>query len=144
MIGNSDDKINFPHKLLLTKRQVINLRKAFENNSSTDIKLSKTQLSKMIQSGRFFGRLFGPLLKIGLPLMKNLIKPLAKKVLISLGLTATSSAADAGIDKKILGFETTALIISNNKMEGIFRIFKSLENSGLLKEFSDTIQNEIK
>ena len=67
IIGNSDDETNFLHELLLTNRQVANLRKAFTNNSSTDIKLSKTQLSKMIQSGEFPGRLFGLLLKIGLP-----------------------------------------------------------------------------
>ena len=71
------------------------LRKVFANNSSTHIKLSKTQLSKMIQSGGFLGRLLGPLLKTGLPLIKNVIKPLAKSVLIPLGLTA--SAEDAGI-----------------------------------------------
>ena len=65
MIG--DDETNFPHKLLLTNRQVSNLRKAFANHSSADIKLSKTQLSKMIQSGGFFGRLLGSLLKPGLP-----------------------------------------------------------------------------
>ena len=76
MIGDSDDKINFPHELLLTNRQVANLRKAFANYLSTDIKLSKTQISKMIQSGGFLGRLLGPLLKTGLPLMKNVIKPL--------------------------------------------------------------------
>ena len=97
MTGNSDDKTNFPNELLLTNRPVANLRKAFANNSSTDIKLSKTQLSKMIQSGGFLGRLLGPLLKTGLPLMKNVIKPLAKSVLIPLGLTAAASAADAGI-----------------------------------------------
>ena len=62
MIGNSDDETNFPHKLLLSNRQVANLRKVFENSSSSDIKLSKTQLSKMIQSGGFLGRLPGPLL----------------------------------------------------------------------------------
>ena len=73
MIGNFDDKINFLHELSLTNRQVANLRKAFTNNSSTDIKLSKTQLSKMIQSGGFLGRLLGPLLKTGLPLMKILV-----------------------------------------------------------------------
>ena len=56
MIGNSDDKINFPHELLLTNRQFANPCKAFANNSSTDIKLSKTQLSKMIQSGEILGR----------------------------------------------------------------------------------------
>ena len=97
MIGNSDDKINFPHELLLTNRQVANLHKAFANNSSADIKLSKTQLSKMIQSGGFLGRLLGPLLKTGLPLIKNAIKPLSKRVLIPLGLPAAASAADAGI-----------------------------------------------
>ena len=64
-----DNERNFPHKLLLTNRQVSNLRKAFTNNSPTDIKLSKTQFSKMIQSGGFLGRLLGPLLKTGLPLM---------------------------------------------------------------------------
>ena len=98
MIG--DDEVNFPHKLLLTNRQVANLRKAFANNSSTGIKLLKTQLSKMVQLGGFLGRLLGPLLKTGLPLIKNVIKPLAKSVLIPLGLTAAASAADAGIHKK--------------------------------------------
>ena len=56
MIGNSDDEINFPHKLLLTNRQVANFCRAFTNHTSTDIKMSKTQLSKIIQSGEFFGR----------------------------------------------------------------------------------------
>ena len=95
-----DNETNVPHKLLLTNRQVTNLRKAFANHSSTDIQLSKTQLSKMIQSEGFLGRLLGPLLKTGLPLIKNVIKPLAKSVLIPLGLTAAASAADAGIHKK--------------------------------------------
>ena len=99
MIGNSDDETNFPHKLLLTNRQVANLRKAFANYLSTDIKLSKTRLSKMIQSGGFLSRLLGPLLKTGLPL-KNVIKPLAKSVLIPLGLTVAAYPTDAGIHKK--------------------------------------------
>ena len=86
--------------MLLINRQVTNLRKAFTDNSLTDIKLSKTQLSKMIKSGGFLGRLLGPLLKTGLPLIKNVIKPLVKSVLIPLGLTAATSAADAGIHKK--------------------------------------------
>ena len=73
MIGNSDDNTNFPHELLLTNRQVANLCKAFAKNTSTDIKLSKTQLSKMIQSGGFLGKLLGPLLRTGLPLMKSVI-----------------------------------------------------------------------
>ena len=61
-----DNETNFPHELLLTNRQVANLRKAFANYLSTDIKLSKTQLSKLIQSGEFLGRLLGPLRKTGL------------------------------------------------------------------------------
>ena len=91
---------NFPRKLLLTNRQIANLCKAFANYLSTDIKLSKTQLSKMMQLGGFLGRLLGPLLKIGLPLMKIVIQPLAKSVLIPFGLTAAASDADAGTHKK--------------------------------------------
>ena len=98
-----DDEINFPHKLLLTNRQVASLRQAFANKSSTDIKLAKTQLSKLVQLGGFLGRLLGPLLKAGLLLTKNVIKPIPKCVLIPLGLTAAASAADDGIHKKILG-----------------------------------------
>ena len=97
IIGNNET--NFPHELLLTDRQVSNIRKSFANNSSADIKLSKTQLSKMIQLGRFLIRLL-PLLKTGLPLIKNVIKQLAKSVLIPLGLTAAASTADVGIHKK--------------------------------------------
>ena len=100
MIG--DNETNFPHKLLLTNRQVANLRKAFANYLSTDIKLSKTQLSKMMQSGGFLGRHLGPLLKTGLPLVKNVIKPLSTRILVPLGLTAAASVADAGIHKKNL------------------------------------------
>ena len=92
MVGKSNDNT----------RQVANICKAFANHSSTDIKLSKTQLSKMIQSGGFLGRLLGPLLKTGLPLIKSVIKPLAKSVLIPLGLTTAASAADVGIHKKNL------------------------------------------
>ena len=90
MIGNSNDETNFPLKVLLTNKQVANLRRAFAKHTSTDIKLSKTQLSKMIKSGGFLGRLLGPLLRTGLPLMKSLIKPLAKSVLVPLGLTAAA------------------------------------------------------
>ena len=67
MIGDSNDEANLPHELLLTGRQVSSIRKTFANNSSVNIKFSKTQLSKMIQSGGFLGKLFGPLLKAGLP-----------------------------------------------------------------------------
>ena len=148
MVGNSNDNTNFPHELLLTNRQVANIRKAFAKSTSTDIKLSKTQLSKMIQSGGFLGRLLGPLLKTGLPLMKSVIKPLTKSVLIPLGLTAAASAADAGIHKKILGSghnNNTTLIISNDEMDDTLKIIKSLEDSGvLLKGVSETIQYEAK
>ena len=133
MIGDSNDETNFPHELLLTDRQVSSIRKAFSNNSSVDIKFSKTQLSKMIQSGEFLGKLLGPLLKTGLPLMKSVITPLAKSILIPLGLTAAAAAADAGIHKKILGSGGhTTLIISNRDMEDLIKIVKSLEDSGLL------------
>ena len=147
MVGNSNDNTNFPHELLLTNRQVANIRKAFAKNTSTDIKLSKTQLSKMIQSGGFLGKLLGPLLKTGLPLMKSVIKPLAENVLIPLGLTAAASAADARIHKKILGsgHNNTTLIISNDEIGDILKIVKSLEDSGiLLKGVSETIQHEAK
>ena len=79
MIGYSDDETNFPHELLLTNRQVANLRKAFEINSSTDIKFSKTHISKMIKSGGFLDRLIGRVLKAGLSLIKNVIKSFAKR-----------------------------------------------------------------
>ena len=147
MVGNSNDNTNFPHELLLTNRQVANIRKASPKNTSTDIKLSKTQLSKMMQSGEFLGRLLGPLIKTGLPLIKSVMKPLAKSVLIPLGLTAAVSAADAGIHKKILrsGPNNTILIISNDEMDDILKIVKSLKNSEvLLKGVSEAIQNEAK
>ena len=115
------NETNFPHQLLLTTRLVANLRKSFANYLSADIKLSKTQLSKMIQSEGFLGRLLCPLLQTGLPLIKNVIKPLTETVLIALGLTAAASVADAGIHKKILGSGITTLIISNNEMEDIIK-----------------------
>ena len=98
MIG--DDQSNFSQKSLLTNWQVSNLFKAFADKLSSDIKLSKTRTTKMIQSGGFLGRLLRPLLKTGLQLIKNVIKPLGKRILIPLELTAAASAADAGIHKK--------------------------------------------
>ena len=100
----------------------------------------------MIQedSGGSLGRLLGPLLKTGLPLIKNVIKPLAKSVLIPSRLSAAASAADAVIHK-ILGSGTTALVISNDEMEDIIKIVKSLKDSGfLLKGVSETVQKEAK
>ena len=136
---------DLPHELLLTTRQKTKLRNAFNNNMSTDLKLSKAQISKIIQSGGFLGRLLGPLLKTGLLLIKNVIKPLANSILIPLGLTAESSAADAGIHKKILGSGTTALMVSNEEMNDIMKIVQALEDSNiLLKGVTKTIKNETK
>ena len=139
-------KLIFLINNLLTNRQVANLRKAFANQTSTDIKSLKTQLPKIIQSEGFFGRLLGPLLRTGLPLMKNAIKPLAKSVLIPLRLTAAASAADAGIHKKIVGSgHNTTLIISNDEMKDVLKIVKPLEDYGLLLEgVSETIKNKAK
>ena len=132
MIG--DDETNFSHKLLLIFRQVANLRKAFADKSLTDNNLSKTQISK-VQSRGFFSRILGPILKTGLPLMKNLIKPLAKSVLIPLGLSAAASPADVGIHKKSLNNNNnnnTILTISNDEMKKIVKIVESFEYSSLL------------
>ena len=118
MIGDSNDEAIFLHELLLTDRQVSSFCKAFPINSSVDIKFSKTQLSKMIQSGGFLGKLLGSLLKTGLSLMKSVITRLANSVLIPSGLTAE----DAGIHKKILGSgNATALIISNKDWKSLLK-----------------------
>ena len=119
--------------------------------------MSKTQISNIIQSGGFLGRLLGPLRKTGLPSMKNLIKSLDKRILIPSGLTAAALAlavADTGIHKKILGSDRPSssashnnriLIISNDEIKDIIKIVKSLEDSVLLfKGVSETIQNEAK
>ena len=120
MICNSDDEANFPHKLLLTNRRVANLRKDFANHTSTDIKLSKAQLTKMQKGGVL--RFLTPLLKSGLPLLKSVVRPLDM-----LDLTAAASATGAAINKKILrsGNHTT-LIISNDDMQDLLKIVKPL------------------
>ena len=101
VVGDSNGETNFPHRLLLTNTRVSRLRKTFANNSSANIKLSKTHLHKMEQSGGILGRFQRPLLKTDFPLMKNVLKTLAKSVLIPLGLTAAASATDAAIQKKL-------------------------------------------
>ena len=139
IIGNSDDETNFSHKLLLTNRQVANLPKAFANHTSTDIRLSKVQLTKMQKGG--FLRLLAPLLKPGLPLLKSVIKPLAM-----LGLTAAASVTDAAINKKILASGNhTTLIISNDDMQDLLKKGKSLEDNGLLLDgITEIVKNEVK
>ena len=118
------DENFLPHELLLTTRQKTKLRNVFNNNMSTDLKLSKAQVSKIIQSGVFLGSLFdkfaGPLIKIAIPLAKNILAPL--------GITAAASAIDGGIQKKIHGSGTTTLIISNKEMIDLMKIVQALED----------------
>ena len=145
IVGDSNDENNFPHKSLLTNTKVSKLRKAFANNFSVNIKLSKTKLHKIVQSGGFLGRILGPLLKARLPLIENVLKPLAKSVLMPLGLTAAVLATDVAIHKKMFGSGFTTLIISNEEMNDIMKIAKCLEESGLLKKgIRETIKNETK
>ena len=125
---------------MLTTRQNTKLRNALNNNSATDIKLSKAQIKKLIQSGGFLGKLLsklaGPLMKVAMPLAKNVLAPL--------GLTAAMSAIDGSIQKKIHGLGIK-LIIEEEDMQDIIKIIKELENSDiLLKGVSKTIENEIK
>ena len=112
---------------------------------SANIKLSKSQVHKIGQSGRFLGRILGPLLKTGLPLIGSVLKPLSKIVLIPLELTASASATDTAIHKKMFGSGVTALIISTEEMIDFMKIVKSLEKSGLLiKGVNETIKNKAK
>ena len=134
---NKDER---PHELLLTTRQNTKLRNALNNNSATDIKLSKAQIKKMIQSRGFLGKLpsklAGPLMKVALPLGKYVLAPL--------GLTAAMSATDGSIQKKIHG-SGVKLIIEKEDMNDIMKIIKALEDSGiLLKGVSKTIKDETK
>ena len=115
VVGDSNDENNFPHESLLTNTEVWRLRKGFANGSSANIKLSKTQL-----------------LKTGLPLLKNVLKPLAKSVLIPLGLTASASDAYAAIHKEMFGSGTTTLITFNKEINDMMKIVKSLEEPDLL------------
>ena len=128
--------VNLPYELLPSKRPITKLRNAFNNNRSADI---KAQISKIIQSQRFLGSLLstlaGPLMKVAVPLAKNILPPL--------GLTAASSAIDAGIQKKIHGSGTTILMISNEEIYDIMKIVHALEDSTiLLKGVTKTIKNE--
>ena len=102
LFGDSNYENIFPHKLLLTNTQVLRLHKAFANNSSANIKLSKTQLHKIEQSGGVACRILKALLKTWLPLMKNVIKPTATRLLIPLGLAAPASATETAIYEKCL------------------------------------------
>ena len=134
------NKEDLPHALLFTTRQSTKLRNAINNNSATDIKLSKAQIKKLIQSGGFLGKLLS---KLAGPLMKVVLL-LAKNVLAPLGLTAAISAIDGSTQKKIHG-SGIKLIIEQEDMNDIMKIIEALENSGiLLKAVSKTIENETK
>ena len=115
---------DFPHELLLTARQKTKLRNAFK---PIDLKRSKTQISKIIQSRGFLGLLLS---KSAGPLMKVAILS-AKNVLASLGITAAASAIDVGIQKKRHGSGTAAFIISNLEMNDIMEIVQALVDSNV-------------
>ena len=121
------NKDELPHELLLTTKQNTKLRNAINNNLATDIKLSKAQVKKLIQSGGFLGKLLsklaGPLMKVALALAKNVLAPL--------GLTAAMSAIDGRIPKKIHG-SGIKLVIEQEDMNDIMKIVEALENSGVL------------
>ena len=134
------NKEDLPRELLLRTRQNTKLRNAISSNMATDLKLSKAQIKKMIQSEGFLGKLLsklaGPLMKVAMPLAKN--------VLAALGLTAAMSAIDGGIPKKMRG-EEVKLVIENEDMNDITKIIEASENSGiLLKGVSKAIENETK
>ena len=134
------NKDELPHDLLLTTRQDTKLRNAINNSLATDIKLSKAQIKKLIQSGGFLGKLLsklaGPLMKVALSLAKNVLAPL--------GLTAATSAIDGSIQKKIHG-SGVKLIIEQEDMKYIMKIIEALDNSGiLLKGVSKATENETK
>ena len=129
--------------MLLTNAQVSRLCRAIENNFSANVELSTTQLHKTGQSGGFLVWLLEPLLKSGLLLIKNVLKTLAKSVLIPLGLTAVASATHAAIHIKMFGSGITTLIISNKEINYIMQIVKFLEEFGLLmKGVCETIKSE--
>ena len=121
LVGESNNENNFPHKLLLTNTQVSRLVKTLANNDSANTKLSKTQLHKIVLSGGFLGRLLGPLLKTEFRLIRNVLKPLTRSVLIPLGLTVAVSATDAAIHKNIFGSKFTTLKFSNEEMNNIMK-----------------------
>ena len=132
------NKDELPHELLLTNRLNTKLRNAINNNLATDIKLSKAQIKKLIQSGEFLGKLLsklaGPLMKVAMPLAKNVLAPL--------GLTAAMSAIDGSIQKKIHD-SGVKLIIEQEDMNNIIKIIEALENSGVLLKVLHLIENAI-
>ena len=134
---NKDD---LPHELFLTTKQRTKLRNAINNNMSTDIKFSKAQLKKLIESGGFLGNLLsklaGLLMKVAMPLAKNVLAPL--------DLTAAMSAIDGGMQKKMRG-DGIKLMIEDEDMNDMMKIIEALEKLGIiLNGVGKTIENEVK
>ena len=125
---------------MLTNNEIKDIINVIRSLEKRGILLIETTRKMISQEGRFLNFL-RPLMTTNLPLMKNLLTPLGKSVLVPLGLTAAASATDAAIRKKMLGRETTALIISNDETNDIMKIVN--EHSGLLiKGVSKTIKNK--
>ena len=121
MVDESNDETSFPHKLLLTNTQVLKNCKTFSNGSSANIKFLKSHFSKMMQLGGFLGRLLRPLLKAGLSVIWNILKPLSKSVLVPLELTTATLATDAAVQKKIFGSGTINLVFSNKHLNDVMK-----------------------
>ena len=142
VVGDSKDENNFPHKLLLANTQMLKFCKAFLNNSSANIKLSKSQLHKLWQSERSLGIPLERVLKTRLPLIGNVLKPLANNVLIPSRLTSAEAATDAAIHKKCFD-----LVMQHRRIEetnDVMKMIKSLGEFGLINRLSKATKNEAK
>ena len=143
MISNTANEVNFLHKSVLTNGKIPSLCKTFTYNLSANMKLSTTHFSKKIHVGEFPGINIGTLMKAGLPLIKNIIKPLAKSLPVPLRLTAAAPPPDASFLQIILVSRTTPLTISNKEKEDIKKIIRYFEEFDLLIHYvSKRIKNE--
>ena len=132
------DRNDLRHELFVTTRQKTNLRNPFNNSLSTDLKLTTAQISEIIQSGvSLLTKLAGSSMKVAVPLAKN--------ILVQLGITATASATDTEIQNKLHGSGTTTLIISNKEINDIMKIVQALNDCNiLLKGVTNTVEKEAK
>ena len=141
-IGNKNfNKADLLHELYLTQSQINKLREKVENNISTDIKLSKAQIKKLLKVGGALGSMLARFLP-------KLIKPaisLGKNILAPLGLSAAIGAADAGIQKKIHGYGSKTVKFSNKDLNDMTKIVQALEDSDvLMKGITKILKNDIK
>ena len=143
MISNTANEVNFLHKSVLTNGKIPSLCKTFTYNLSANMKLSTTHFSKKIHVGEVPGINIGALMKAGLPLIKNIIKPLAKSLPVPLRLTAAAPPPDASFLQIILVSRTRPLTISNKEKEDIKKIIRYFEEFDLLIHYvSKRIKNE--